>query len=418
LWYDEEMETKIEPGLLGTFKLFAGLEAAMYLALVIYLRIFPMADDSNARYFYYLNMVGTIALFFYLEWSWLQKKLGSWYLTLALTVATLTPIITNRVFLNSMPAGNSAAPIINAWQWMPMLFVPLVLIAWQYNMLRVVLYSLATGYVDLSLILSFAEKFSLQLLPVLFVSIIRTVSFMVVGYIVIKLMTTQREQRKELLEANRRMSQHSMTVQQLAVSRERNRLARELHDTLAHTLSGLAIHLEATKTALNPNEKEAMEMLDHALSVTRNGLTETRRALKDLRATNLDDMGLSLSLRNLVESFEERTEIPVIYSIPPDLGAGSPETEQGIFRIAQEALENVARHSGANQVDFSVTQHDHTIKLKVSDNGKGFDTTITENSDDHFGVHGMFEWAESIGGKLSLDSSAGEGTSITLVLES
>lgn len=410
------MKTEIEPGLVGTFRLFAGLEAALYFVMVLYFWTIGGGIHSEAQYFYYLNMLGAGALFFYLNWPWLQQHLKGLYLPLALAVATILPVLTNRAFLDATAAGNSDAPIINAWQWMPMLFVPLVIIAWQYNMFGVVLFSVFTGYADLALVLSFAEKFSLQLLPVLLVSIIRTVSFIVVGYIVTQLMKTQRKQHMELLEANHRISQYSMTIQQLAVSRERNRLAREMHDTLAHTLSGLAVLLEAMKTSLSPSDTEAQGMLDHALSVTRSGLTETRRALKDLRATRLDDMGIGLALHSLVDTFIERSGIAVNFSVSPDIESLGSEKELGIYRIAQEALENVVRHAGATLVEFRLVKEEEKYRLEISDNGSGFDLNQA-HSGDHFGLYGMYEWAETMGGALVVDSQSGKGTRVSLVLE-
>lgn len=406
---------EIEPGLLRTFRLFAGLEVIFYLVVVAFNWLTGWGIRQPAQNFYFINLGTAVILLGYLSWRWLHTHLGALYLPLALAQVTVIPILSNRIFLDMTPASNTAAPILNAWQWMPMLFVPLVLIAWQYDLTAVVAFCLVTGYIDLTMVLSFAEKFSLQFLPVLSISIIRTVSFIVVGYIVTRLMKTQREQRQALLQANQQLAQHSATLQQLAVSRERNRLARELHDTLAHTLSGLAVHLEATKTSLDPAQGEILGMLEHALQVTRNGLMETRRALKDLRATQLDDIGLSIALVNLADSFTSRTALPVDVQVPANLALPQP-LEQGVYRIAQEALENVARHAGASRVGFRVVQTANTFHMTIEDDGEGFDP-MAAHEEDHFGLRGMREWAENIGGRLQIHSSSGQGTRVILDLE-
>lgn len=408
-------QIEIEPGLLRTFRLFAGLESLVFLCILIYYWASERLLLFSPQSFYFLNLTGALFLLGYLSWAKLIRWLGSAYLPLALTVSVLLPVVSSQITLNTVPVSNVTAPVINAWQWMPMLFVPLVMIAWQYDFRAVFLYCLATGYVDLSLVLSFANKFSLELVPVFSVSIIRTISFIVVGYAIVQLMHTQREQRRSLLQANAQLAQHAATMQQLATSRERNRLARELHDTLAHTLSGLAVNLEALKTVLVPAEGEVQIMLDQALTITRSGLIETRRALKDLRATQLDDLGLTLALENLIAKFSSYTAIPVQAQIEAGLGELPIQVEHGIYRVTQEALENITRHAGATRVTVTLRRNADQIELSVEDNGKGFIASAVPPGE-HFGLRGMHEWAEAIGGQISIESGPNKGTKISLTI--
>jgi signal transduction histidine kinase len=200
---------------------------------------------------------------------------------------------------------------------------------------------------------------------------IRTISFILVGYMVVRLMTTQREQRRALAEANTQLAHYAATLEQLATSRERNRLARELHDTLAHSLSGIAVQLEAVKT-LWENSPEDAAMLEQSLATTRSGLTETRRALQALRASPLEDLGLALAVRSLAESVAARSGLALDLEAPERLENLSPDLEQGIYRIVQEALENIAQHANARNVKMQLSQTDGHFTLTISDDGQGF----------------------------------------------
>src|SRR5439155_20678930 len=128
---------------------------------------------------------------------------------------------------------------------------------------------------------------------------------------------------------------HAGTLESLAVSRERNRMARELHDTLAHTLSGLSVQLETVEAYWDVEPRTAHAMLDRALEATRDGLQETRRALKALRASPLDDLGLGLALRRMAESAVARANIELDLEIPEQVPPLAPDVEHCIYRVAQ-----------------------------------------------------------------------------------
>ena len=138
-----------------------------------------------------------------------------------------------------------------------------------------------------------------SLLGILFIQI---VAFLLVGHMLGNLVKVQREQRQRLTEANARLAQHASTVEQLTISQERNRLARELHDVLAHTLSGVAVELEGLRATMQRDPEQATALLNHSLQAIREGLTETRRALQELRAKPLEDLGLALAIQTLAES--------------------------------------------------------------------------------------------------------------------
>ena len=116
-------------------------------------------------------------------------------------------------------------------------------------------------------------------------------------------------QRRSLEEANAQLRYHASTQIELTISHERNRMARELHDTLAHTLSGLIVQLQTVKAYWEIEPATSQKMLDDALAATRDGLRETRGALKSLRATPLEDLGLSLAIRQLAEEVAARANL-------------------------------------------------------------------------------------------------------------
>src|SRR5689334_5255301 len=226
------------------------------------------------------------------------------------------------------------------------------------------------------------------------------------------LITRQREHRAALAEANRKLAQYAATTEQLAVSQERNRLARDLHDTLAHSLSGVSVQLEAVQALWDVNADAARKMLDQATANTRSGLTEARRALQALRAKPLEDLGLVLALSTLAESVAARAGLNLDLDVHNHLDHLAPEVEQCIYRVAQEALTNVARHAGARSLRVALTHDNGALTLTISDDGRGFDPAAVNGT--HYGLKGLRERAEMIGATLEVSSRPEQGTSIQL----
>jgi len=406
----------IEPGLLRIFRLFSVLEAIVLFGVVLSFEGASVTTSALPQNHYFIILIEAIALFFYLSLPWLREKLKQYYLPLALFIATVAPILSNRLYRSGPAQSDTFTMIAYAWELIPLLLVPLVLIAWQYSFKIVVSYSALTALLDTMLVLLERGGVERSVLPIIAVLFIRTISMVAVGYMVTELMTTQREQRKALTQANLKLGQYAITLEQLGISRERNRLARELHDTLAHTLSGIAVQLEAMKTVLQPGHAEAQTMLDQTLLATRNGLTDTRRALKDLRATQLDDLGLSLALRTMARKVADRAGLQLECEIPDALDGISPAAEQAIYRITQEALENVVRHADARKVFIQLGWFNKQLVLVISDDGRGFDSTVLNDSD-RLGMKGMQERAAMVGGELKVVSQPHQGTIIRFTLD-
>lgn len=291
----------------------------------------------------------------------------------------------------------------------------LLIIAWQYNFQTVVLYTATVILLQWGLITGLATPTTMRwlLLPEDYIE--HTLMYLLIGYIITWLMARQREQRAALTDANARLASHAATVELLAVAQERNRLARELHDTLAHSLSSLTVQLGAVGRLWAADRTKAKHLLDQADQTARIGLQEARRSLQALRAAPLEELGFLNALHELAQSFAERANLTLQWRTDPVVDGVSPTTEQAIYRIAQEALENIVRHAEAQRVTVELAQRDGQLTLTICDDGLGFDPTVTAISDSkrtRWGLHGMRERAELLGGTLDIESVQGGGTTI------
>jgi signal transduction histidine kinase len=341
--------------------------------------------------------------------------LGRAYLPLGILLAALS-LILERVFT---PVG-----AIWFWQPDPFFYVLLILVAWQYDFRAVLLFTLGTSALEivLNLLLPVQTLYISQMgditnqMVVISSLLLRTISFLVIGFVITRLVSAQRRQRKALAEANIKLVQYAATVEQLTLSRERNRLSRELHDTLAHTLSALAVQIDALMAVWEPLPDRAQQMLSKMLETTRRGLEETRRSLKALRAAPLEEMGLALALSTLAKDFTARNELVLDLDVPEEINNLPPEIEHGFYRVAQEALENVDQHAGAKRVQVRLAENEGRLTLIIADDGRGFNTQ-SEAAEHQLGVQGMYERAELIGALLEVTSKVNEGTIVSLSKE-
>jgi signal transduction histidine kinase len=258
--------------------------------------------------------------------------------------------------------------------------------------------------------------------------ILQAAMMLLVGYIIVQLVSIQRQQRTALARAyekqaaaNARLQRYAATLEELAISRERNRLARELHDTLAHSLSAVTVQLEAVRSLWQLDPAAARDLLDKADETARQGLTEARRALRDLRASPLQEVGLALALRQMAETAADRTGAALELEIPEQIGEDLPLTvEHGVYRIAQETLENVVRHAEARLIAVRLERHAGQLSLTVEDDGRGMDETLAQGSEgdsqEQLGIRGIKERASMIGGQLQITSRAGQGTQVNLTV--
>lgn len=235
----------------------------------------------------------------------------------------------------------------------------------------------------------------------------------ILTYFVASLADLLRSEQIQLREANEQLAEQARVREQLATSRERVRLARDLHDTLAHTLAGLVIQMNAIDTLMEVDAPAAQRELSKAQCTAKRGLEETRAAISDLRANIVEELGLAGALQRQGDVLQQRAGVPVNL----DLSAREPQLskEQGetLFRIAQEAMNNIERHAQAKQVWVTLDTLNGTT-ISIRDDGIGFDATTMD--EERFGLRGMRERAELIGAHLRVDSAAGHGTTVTVTL--
>ena len=434
----------LEPGLLGVLRMLVGIQLLLLAATLATLpwggaAAIPFrqellnSEDALRQVMVGANstlwsmalralLMAPVALLVF--WPRLIARLGRWYLpTFALyyaAAAALGHAMFNdwalRLLEQTLTSPQQVVVLLGvggAWTLFVVLLFGVVIVAWQYPLRQVLWYLLFLAAVEVVALLPLLLQTGAPWPPLLFQVVIHTAIYAMVAFVVTRMMAAQRAQRCALTQANIQLTQYAAAQEQLAVSHERNRMARELHDTLAHSLSAVAVQLEAVDSALTTAPDEAHLILGKALAQTRSGLTETRRAMHALRATPLDDLGLALAVKNLAIATARRGGMTVTVDVPeggPNLSAA---VEQGIYRIAQEALANVARHSGATQLTVALT-YNGVVTLTVQDDGRGFAPDAVKG--DHMGLQLMQERAEMMGGALTLESAAGAGTTVKLVV--
>jgi signal transduction histidine kinase len=333
-----------------------------------------------------------------------------------IALLSVVPVISSNLIVP--PSGPGPAYSLESimLRQMPFLLIPLILVAWRYGWRYVVLYSIGIALLTFGLHLFYFRPGEPSLFPPVTMMVIQTISFLVVGYFISSLMRRLKQQQDSLAQANAKLTDYAATLEELTISRERNRMARELHDTLAHTLSALSVQLETVKAYWEVDPAAAQQMLDKSLAATRSGLQETRRALKSLRASSLDDLGLALALRSMAEETAAKANLQLDLSLPERLPALSPDVEQCIYRVAQEAVANVAHHANAHTLTVQLSVNEPGLGLLVQDDGLGFDVRQGEASG-HFGLPGMRERAQLVGGQLTINSRPGQGTTVRLTIK-
>ncbi len=409
-------ENSFNSTLLSVFRLFVGIRLLFSLLSYLLPRFFINRPPALNLALFGIADAGLLLIF--LSWRWLQERLGKAYIPLALGIATVGPMIENflAVDLRIATEANQFRAIAGQWQLAILLLIPLILVSWRYRFKTVVEYCLSLVVLDSILMLLIHFSGGPPYWVMMGISAFRTLFFLLVGYVINRLGTEQKQQNEQLEEANRQLAHHAMTLEQLATSRERNRLARELHDTLAHSLSAVAVELQAVDALWDTNPQNARQMLKQSLQMTRSGLKEARGAIQSLRLAPLEDMGLSIALGNLANSMAERGAFSLKVQIPNEIPDLSPEVEHSIYRISEEALRNIVQHAQAKNVEIWLEIEDHHLNFQVQDDGRGFKDT-PGNQDNHFGIRGMRERAESIGAKLEILSQPGKGTTVRLGAE-
>lgn len=380
---------------------------------------------STGRWGSLLRAAPTLLLALLFLPPWLERILGRYFLALGLGLQVLFASLEMAFLLAEWPVSRLSewgvppemvAQLADAPPIEPFLFmlIPLVLLAWGYGQRGALLGSTGAAILQLGLGV-WALPADGRPLLLLAQSLARIVLLYLVPLIVSVLAQRERRQHAQLEAAHQRLRRHAATVEQLAISRERNRVARDLHDTLAHTLSALIVQLEALRTLLVHDPAAAPGAVDDLTEQARQGLEESRRAILALRSGPVETMGLVGALRDTLRAFQARTGIQSHLTMAgqePDLTNGEAQT---LFRIAEEALSNVQRHAVAQRVDLRLASGTDRIDLVIQDDGVGFDLTTV--NPEHYGLTGMRERAALIGASLDIRSGPVGGTEVWCTLE-
>lgn len=201
-----------------------------------------------------------------------------------------------------------------------------------------------------------------------------------------------------------------------AQEQERQRIARELHDETGQALTALALGLAAASESVQTDPSRAARQLAQLKSLSTDAIEELHELVADLRPSILDDLELVLALRHQVDDFESRTDVEAEFEVMGRHRRVEPEIETVLFRIAQEALTNIAKHARAEAATVRLTYSDDAVQLIVQDDGQGFDPDAVLSGDHQrrraWGLLGIQERVELVGGDFEIDSDPGAGTTI------
>ena len=201
------------------------------------------------------------------------------------------------------------------------------------------------------------------------------------------------------------------------VLEERARLAREIHDTLAQGFVGISSQLDAVALTMNGHMETARKHLDLARKMARHSLTEARRSVMDLRASALEGQDLPAALSQAARQWTAGSPVKVHVGVAGPNRKLPEEMEQHLLRIAQEAVTNSVKHAHAKEVRIDLAMERDKLQMRVADDGEGFEQTDAFSEvGGHFGLLGMRERAERLGGELRLRSEPGEGTEVQVTV--
>jgi len=214
---------------------------------------------------------------------------------------------------------------------------------------------------------------------------------------------------QQLQDANQELEQSSDTLEKLGIARERQRLARELHDSVTQTIFSMTLTTQSALLLLNRGPTQVEPQLERLNVLAQSAIAEMHTLISELRPDQGGDSGLATALRQHINHQHLPEGLSVTLEVDGQQGLPPLET-QGIFRIAQEALNNVVKHSCASHANIHLHM-DEPCWIAVDDDGKGFDTQQAFGSG-HVGLAGMHERAEEIGWNLTIQSTLGQGTHI------
>jgi signal transduction histidine kinase len=220
----------------------------------------------------------------------------------------------------------------------------------------------------------------------------------------------------ELREAHTQLQAFTSQAQQLAVAEERNRLAREMHDSLGHRLTVAVVQLEGAQRLIPTKPEQSATMIEAMRTQLKQALAELRQTVSALRSPEANSKlpgSLETAVSHLVQTFQEATGFPVHLTLPAELPLLPEAHRLALYRAAQESLTNVQRHAKAQQAWLTIAADADHISLSVADDGQGF---VADVGDGRFGLLGLQERAKQLGGTLQLGEAVEGGAKLQLQL--
>jgi signal transduction histidine kinase len=224
--------------------------------------------------------------------------------------------------------------------------------------------------------------------------------------------STRRRQLIEQLEATQ--AELAAAERRAGILEERQRLARDIHDTLAQGFTSIVMHLEAADQALPDDLDTLQKHLDRARGTARTSLEEARRVVHALRPPSLDQRSLPDAIERTAVRWQEETGIPLTMTTTGDPIPLHPDIEVTLLRATQEALANIRKHAQATAVQLTLSYIDDVVVLDVQDNGVAFAGAAASPLSGGYGLQAMRERAEQCGGSVSVESEPGEGTTVVV----
>ncbi len=259
----------------------------------------------------------------------------------------------------------------------------------------------------------FHQKLPVSILPeqivTVWVGAVLTVGLVILFlHLLVDAALKERQGQEKLAVANARLRQYALRVEALATAQERNRIARDIHDSLGHSLTVFGIHLEGALRLLQSNPTKAEELLLEIKQLNTSTLKEVRESISALRADPLQERTLTDAIFDLMTEFQKSTGVvPTVNNQLTTLL--SHDLNVVIYRIVQESLTNIRKYAAATEVNIAIVPSTKGLDLTIMDNGKGFD--LTQNTTG-FGLQGMQERALALLGQLDIVTAPNQGCCI------
>ncbi|MCA9954078.1 MAG: sensor histidine kinase [Anaerolineales bacterium] len=217
----------------------------------------------------------------------------------------------------------------------------------------------------------------------------------------------------DLRQANHRLAEYAAQAEELATMRERNRVAREIHDNLGHYLTVVNVQIEAAKAIMTAQPEKAKDALDKAQNLTQEGLAAVRQSVSTLRESPLTNQTLAEALAQLAEEARESGLVAEL-SIKGEPGKRDPKVELTLYRAVQEGLTNVRKHARATRIDIWLRYEPKETVLTLKDNGIGAD--LAQKSASSFGLVGIEERVNLLNGRMEITTAPQQGFQFTITL--